>query len=504
MAEEILRVENIRKTFSGVTALDQIDLEVNSGEILCLVGENGSGKSTLIKLISGIYTPDSGKIILNHHQYKKLTPIESIHEGVQVIYQDFSLFPNLTVAENLAINEQVSSGKYFVNWKEFDQIASRGLSEINANIPLDVLVGSLSTADRQLIAIVKALLAKAKVIIMDEPTTSLTQKEVKALFQIIHSLKNRGISTLFVSHKLNEISEIADRIVIFRNGKKVLDQSAVDLDIKTMEYHMTGRKLNRNEIHCKEGIENTTPVISVNNLSLKDKFNDVSFDLHPGEVLGITGLLGCGRTELALSIFGDMPSDSGTIKIEGKEVKINNIKDAISQKIGFVPEDRIREGLFLDRTIANNVGVCVIDNYCTPLCLIKNNEVSNLANYWIDQLGIKTPSCSLPAKNLSGGNQQRIVLAKWLASNPKILILNSPTVGVDVGSKTDIHKLIRDLADQGIGILLISDDIPELMQTCNRILLMQEGAIVNEFHHDSINETQLNLAMIGNKSWAKA
>ncbi len=504
MSEEILRVENIKKTFSGVTALDQVSLEVKKGEILCLVGENGSGKSTLIKIISGVYTPDQGSIVLNQHAYKKLTPIESIREGVQVIYQDFSLFPNLTVAENLAINEQVSSGKKFVNWKEFDQIASRGLNEINTQIPLDVLVGSLSTADRQLIAITKALLAKARVIIMDEPTTSLTQKEIKTLFKIIHDLKNRGISILFVSHKLNEITEIADRIVIFRNGKKVLDQDAKTLDIKTMEFHMTGRNLDRNEIHTKKGIEKTIPVLSVSKLSLRDKFKNVSFDLHPGEVLGITGLLGCGRTELALSIFGELPADSGSITIEGKEVTIKKITDAMNQKIGYVPEDRIREGLFLDRTISNNLGVCVIDNFRTHLNLVKEKGIKDLASHWISQLGIKTPSSELPAKSLSGGNQQRIVLAKWLASNPKILILNSPTVGVDVGSKADIHKLIRDLAEQNIGILMISDDIPELMRTCDRILLMREGTVVNEFQHDSINETQLNLAMVENKSWVKA
>lgn len=500
MTEEILRVENISKTFSGVVALDKVSLEIQKGEIVCLVGENGSGKSTLIKIISGVYTPDQGDIVINQHQFKKLTPIESIREGIQVIYQDFSLFPNLTVAENLAINEQVSSGKKFVNWKAYDQIANRGLAEINAKIPLDVLVGTLSTADRQLIAITKALLAEAKIIIMDEPTTSLTQREIQSLFQIIHDLKDRGISILFVSHKLNEIVEIADRTIIFRNGKKVLDQDAGELDIKTMEFHMTGRNLDRNEIHSKEGIENTIPVLSVNNLCLKSKFENVSFDLHAGEVLGITGLLGCGRTELALSIFGEMPADSGNIKIGGNKVKIKKIQDAVKQKIGYVPEDRVREGLFLDRTISNNVGVCVVDNYLNFLHLVKDKGIINLAEKWISQLGIKTPSSEIPVKSLSGGNQQRIVLAKWLASNPRILILNSPTVGVDVGSKADIHKLIRNLANQSIGILMISDDIPELMRTCDRILLMRRGKIANEFLHDSIDENQLNHAMVENKS----
>jgi len=499
MAEAILRVENISKSFAGVTALDQVSLEVNKGEVLCLVGENGSGKSTMIKIISGVYTPDEGDIYINQHHYQKLTPIESIHEGVQVIYQDFSLFPNLTVAENLAINEQISSGKKLVSWKEFDQIASQGLAEIQVSIPLDAMVGSLSTADRQLIAITKAILAKARIIIMDEPTTALTQHEIKSLFKIIHDLKKRGISILFVSHKLNEITEIADRTIIFRNGKKVLDQDAKNLDIKTMEFHMTGRKLDRSDFQAKTGLEKDKPILSVRDLCLHKKFNNVSFDLHTGEVLGITGLLGSGRTELALSLFGELPADSGKIQLDGKDVKIRSIKDAVDHRIGYVPEDRIIEGLFLDRTIADNLAVPTIENLLTSLHLVDDKAIKALADEWIKKLGIKTPSGELPAKSLSGGNQQRIVLAKWLASKPHILILNSPTVGVDVGSKADIHQLIRALASQGIGILMFSDDIPELMRTCDRIILMQRGRISEEFQHDSIHEDQLNSAMIENK-----
>ena len=498
MPNEILRVEHISKHFSGVTALDDVSLEVNKSEILCLVGENGSGKSTLIKIISGVYTPDSGDIYLNQRHYKKITPIESIREGVQVIYQDFSLFPNLTVAENLAINEQISSGKKFVNWKEFNRIASEGLAEIDVSIPMDEIVGSLSTSDRQLIAITKAIQAKARLIIMDEPTTALTQHEIKALFKIIFNLKERGISTLFVSHKLNEITEISDRVVIFRNGKKVLDQDSQGLDIKTMEFHMTGRELERADFQTRKDLDKSKPVLSVSNLSLRNRFEDVSFDLLAGEVLGITGLLGSGRTELALSLFGDTPADSGVIQIDGEEVKIKNIQDAVNQKIGYVPADRIIEGLFMDRTISENIAVPTIDQLVNSLHLTAGKAIRALSDEWIQRLDIKTPSGDNPAKSLSGGNQQRIVLAKWLASKPRILILNSPTVGVDVGSKVDIHRLIRDLAGQGIGILMISDDIPELMRTCDRVILMRNGKIAEEFQHNELNEDQLNSAMVKN------
>ena len=496
MTEEILRVENISKSFAGVRALKNVSFNLKAGEILCLVGENGSGKSTMIKIISGVYTPDEGDIYLNQHSYKKITPLESIKEGVQVIYQDFSLFPNLSVAENLAINEQITSGKQLVDWKEIRQIARLGLERIGIQIPLDAIVGSLSTADRQLIAITKALMAEAKIIIMDEATTALTRHEIEALFKIIFDLKEKGIATLFVSHKLNEIKEIADRTIIFRNGEKVLDQEASSLDIKTMEFHMTGRELNRLDFASKKHSSAETPLLAVHGLTLFNKFEDISFDLYRGEVIGITGLLGCGRTELALSLFGELPADSGEILLEGKKIAIRSIQDAAHFGFGYVPEDRVREGLFLDRTIAHNLAVTTIEKLRTKTGLLDNQAIDALAGSWISKLGVKTASADLPVKSLSGGNQQRVVLAKWLASKPRVLILNSPTVGVDVGSKADIHDLIHNLAGEGIGILLISDDIPELMRTCDRILLMRHGRLARTFSHEEIDEEALNQTMI--------
>ncbi len=497
MAEEILHVDHISKRFGGVVALDDVSISIQKGETCCLVGENGSGKSTMIKIISGVYTPDEGDIYINSHHYKKLTPIESIHEGIQVIYQDFSLFPNLTVAENIAINEQLATGKQLVNWKEINRIAEKGLAKINISLPLDAVVSTLSTADRQLIAIIKALLADARIIIMDEPTTTLTQREVAALFKLIDELKTQGISTLFVSHKLNEVTEIADRTVIFRNGKKVMDQDAKGLDVKTMEYYMTGRKIDTSSITFSEVEEKSAPLLRVEKLNLSHGFFDISFGLKPNEVLGITGLLGSGRTELALALFGELPADSGKIYVEGKEVKIKGIPDAVKYGIGYVPDDRVQEGLFLEHSINNNIVVSIIDKLISKFRFLNNKGKVEQAERWIEQLDVKTPSGELPVKSLSGGNQQRVVLAKWLASNPKILILNGPTVGVDVGSKAEIHELIRNLAKQGIGILLISDDIPELVQTCHRILLMRAGRIVQEFKREDITEQELNTELVG-------
>ena len=499
MTNEILRVENVSKAFAGVKALDQVSLTVQEGEILCLVGENGSGKSTMIKIISGVYHPDQGDIIINGHSYKQLTPIESMREGVQVIYQDFSLFPNLSVAENLVINEQLSSGRRLVNWKEIYKTAERGLEEIHVSIPLDAMVSELSTADRQLIAVTKAILAEARIIIMDEPTTALTQKEIQSLFEVINNLKAKGISTIFVSHKLNEVTEIADRTVIFRNGRKVMDQDAKNLDIKTMEFYMTGHELDLDNSQLAQPDQQAAPLLEVEKLGLRGKFKDVSFQLRPGEVLGITGLLGSGRTELALALFGEAPADSGTIRVEGREVTIRSIQDAMRNRIGYVPEDRILEGLFLQQTISDNIIVRIIDQMVNKIHLIRAGASKKVSDEWIGRLEVKTPSGELPAKSLSGGNQQRLVLAKWLASDPRILILNSPTVGVDVGSKASIHELIRNLASQGMGILLISDDIPELMQTCNRLILMRRGRTFGVFDREDITEEQLNQEMVADR-----
>lgn len=497
MAEEILCVENISKRFGGVVALNHVSLSIAKGETCCLVGENGSGKSTLIKIISGVYAPDEGDISINGNHYKKLTPIASIREGIQVIYQDFSLFPNLTVAENIAINQQLASGKQLVSWKEINRVASEGLEKLKISLPVDAIVETLSTADRQLIAIVKAVLANAQIIIMDEPTTALTKKEVTSLFEVITDLKSRGISILFVSHKLNEVTEIADRTIVFRNGQKTMDQDAKGLDVKAMEFFMTGRTFDTNAIEFGK-VDPAAPVLlQVEKLNLKHGYFDISFDLKQKEILGITGLLGSGRSELSLSLFGQMPADSGRIFVEGKEVKILSSEDAIRQGIAYVPEDRIREGLFLDQSINDNIVVSVIDRFVNKIRFLNKAQKTSEAESWISQLDLKTPSGTLPVKSLSGGNQQRVVLAKWLASHPKILILNGPTVGVDVGSKADIHELIRSLAKQGLGILLISDDIPELMQTCHRILLMRSGRIVEEFRREDIDENQLNTELIG-------
>ncbi|KKC30738.1 sugar ABC transporter ATP-binding protein [Caldanaerobacter subterraneus] len=492
MGEPVIELRQITKNFGGVKALRGVDLTLYRGEVCCLIGENGSGKSTLIKIISGIHEPDSGEIIIDGFNYKRLYPLDSLKKGIEVIYQDFSLFPNLTVAENLAINELLLSNNLLVKWKDVFEIANKALDNINIYIDPKRLANDLSVAERQLVAIARAVLRNTRLIIMDEPTTALTQKEIDRLMKVISTLKNKGTSILFVSHKLDEVLQIADRIVILRNGEKVFDGKAESIDRATIVRYMIGRELSHQLSLHKEEKKDVQVVLKVEHLTRKGNFYDISFELKRGEILGITGLLGSGRTALALSLFGALPPDSGTIYVEGKQVTLNSIQDAIKHGIGYLPEDRVGEGLFISQSIGKNIVVRVINYMVKKIGLIDQFRVNDTIQTWLKQLKIVTPSANLPVSSLSGGNQQRVVLAKWLASNPKILILNGPTVGVDVGSKMEIHKLIRDLAAQGMAFIVISDDIPELLEISHRILLMKKGRIVGEFLREMLTESKLN------------
>ena len=476
MSEYLLRAVDIVKNFAGVKALQGVSLDIRPGEIHCLAGENGCGKSTLIKVISGVYQPDSGYIEFNGQKYTTITPRESIAMGIQVIYQDFSIFPNLTVMENLAFNTELAAGHKFVNRKRMRQIATEALSKINFNVELDRLVGSLTVAEKQMVAICRALMFDAKLIIMDEPTTALTKKEVAALFEIILKLKAQGIAILFVSHKLNEVFEISERFTIFRSGQLIATGNTKDLDDKKFTYYMTGREFE--DVKFKPSIDAEKPVLEVKDLSMPGAFNEVSFELKPGQILGITGLLDSGRTELSLALFGLRGVSGGDIIIKGRKVTINNPRDAIAAGIGLVPEDRLSEGLFLPQPISDNIVISEIDELSGTLSIVDRKRRQAEVNKWVEELAIATPNPDNACTTLSGGNQQRIVLAKWLACKPDVLILNGPTVGVDIGSKHDIHAILQRLANQGMAIIIISDDLPEVLENCSDLLVMRGGHIV--------------------------
>ncbi len=489
MSDYIIKATNIKKYFGGVKALDGVNLEIKKGEIHCLAGENGCGKSTIINIISGFYTPDEGIIEIDGQQYDHMTPQLAIASGIQVIYQDLSLFPNLTVRENLALNMEVAAGRKFVNKKRMNSIAEAAVAKLGLDIDLDETVENLTFGMRQMIAISRALLNDAKLIIMDEPTTALTKREVKTLFKLIKQLQGQGIAVLFVSHKLDEVFEIAECFTIFRNGKNVATGNTKDLNQDKFTFYMTGREIVSTRFEYTA--ENAPVVLEVKNLSLANGFKDVSFELKKGEIVGITGLLGSGRTELAETLFGYHAAESGDIIIDGKKVNIQSIKDGIANGIGYLPSDRVTEGLFLAQPISDNISIEKWSDYSNVLGAVNRKKVDDMTRQWAKELSIMLHDIHDDVGTLSGGNQQKCVLAKWLALDLKVLILNGPTVGVDIGAKFDIYELVKRLAKQGLTVIIISDDLPEVLTNCNRVMVMQSGRLAATLSTQGLEESRL-------------
>jgi simple sugar transport system ATP-binding protein len=483
-------VENIVKSFGGAKALAGVSLSVKSGEVHCIAGENGSGKSTLIKIMSGVHAPDTGLIRLGDKTFNALSPREAVREGVQVIFQDFSLLPNLTVAENIALPTYISNNSRFLSKKESREIARTALDLIGVDIDINSPVADISIASKQLIAIARATNLGVKMLFMDEPTTALTRKEIKRLFEVVEQVKARGVATVFVSHKIDEIQEICNTITILRNGEVVADGLMKDYKRDAISEAMTG--LNISETRIAPPLKpSSKKVIEVKNLSTKPTFSNVSFSIAPGEILGITGLLGSGRTELAEAIFGQYPVDSGEIIVEGKSIQLNSSSAAIKAGIGYVPPDRLTQGLFLDQSILRNLVAVGIDQYQGRGGTLAKARLYEAGEKWIKDLRIKTKNSQNPVTSLSGGNQQRVVLAKWLAMNPHLMILNGPTVGVDIGSKREILEIIRDRAQEGMSFLVVSDDIPELIQICHRVMVIKNGQVSKEFNESELDENVL-------------
>jgi len=491
---ELLKVTGIKKAFAGVQALKGVSLSIAPGEIHCLAGENGCGKSTLIKIISGVYQPDEGQIQFGGRAFARIAPIDAIRHGIQVIYQDFSIFPNLSVMENLAFNTELAAGRRLVNWRRLKEIAERATARINFRVDLEAPLGKLTVAEKQMVAISRALLQDARLIIMDEPTTALTRKEVAALFKVILDLKAQDIATLFVSHKLDEVFEISERFTILRSGELVATGSTKELDKKKFTFYMTGREFEDQQFEPKRVGER--PVLEVRGLGLSGAFEDVGFELRRGEIVGVTGLLDSGRTELALSLFGLQKAEKGEILKDGQKVEISSPADAIRLRIGYVPEDRLSEGLFLPRSIADNIIAGEIDRLTGALGVIDRAKRASEIEKWVRELAIATPNPDNACQTLSGGNQQRVVLAKWLACDLDVLVLNGPTVGVDIGSKHDIHRILKGLAEAGMAILIISDDLPEVIETCSRVLVMKRGRIVERLDARGATENAISAVMM--------
>ncbi|MDX5629935.1 MULTISPECIES: sugar ABC transporter ATP-binding protein [unclassified Brenneria] len=486
-----ITLENISKKFPGVLALDQINLTLNKGEVHCLAGQNGCGKSTIIKIISGVYQPEKGAdIALDGKLFHSLTPQLSGHYGIQVIYQDLSLFPNLTVAENIAIHRYLPGGHFWVSKKAMRQIALDAMARVGVRIDADKKVEKLSIADRQLVAICRAIAADARLVIMDEPTASLTRQEVDGLLRVVNELKAAGICVVFVSHRLDEVIEVADRISVMRDGKLVGTWLAGELDSQELAFLMTGQRFHYSHLPARPAAE-STPLLEVRRLSRPGKYHDINLALHGGEIVSIVGLLGSGRTELCLSLFGMTQPASGEIRVSGQPVRLRNNREAVRHGIGYVSEDRLTQGLIMEQSIYDNTIVTVFDQLHTPFGLLDHQKAGALVERLIRELNIKVSDSALPVKTLSGGNAQRIAIAKWVATQPKILILDSPTVGVDIANKEGIYQIAKDLAGLGMAVLMICDEIPEACYNSHRVLVMREGELVAEFSPRDSSEQQI-------------
>jgi simple sugar transport system ATP-binding protein len=479
MRDDFLVLKNISKRFVGVKALDSVGLVVKAGEIHCLVGENGSGKSTLVKIISGVERPDEGELIVGGQPVIFSHSIDSIRRGIEVIYQDMSLFPNLTVSENIVVNQRIEHGDRTIRWKQTKAIAQVAMQKIRIDIDLDTIVGTLSIANQQMVAICRALTSDVRLLILDEATTALTKKEIDTLFGVIKDLQSKGISVVFVSHKLNEVIQIAEAVTILRDGKSVGTFENKELTDDKITFLMTGRKI---EKACLDSEKSASPIaMEAKGLGKKFQFSNVSFALRQGEILGLTGLLGAGRTELALALFGLNKPDTGEIRVFGKRVRIRSVRDAVRLGIGYVPENRMVQGLIMQQSVANNLQMTTIHDLTGALHLLSAGKRGMFIKEWVQRLGIKVADVATPVQTLSGGNQQKVVIAKWLATAPKILILDGPTVGIDIAAKANIHQMVRELAKNGIAVLLISDEVSEVLNNCDRILIMKNGILTKEF-----------------------
>ena len=491
-------MEGVSKSFPGVKALDDVNLDVRAGEIHALAGENGAGKSTLMKILSGEYSADSGTITLQGTQVRIQGPLMAQELGISIINQELSLIPELSVAQNIYLGrEPTRAFTGLIDWQQVNSQAKRYLDRLKLDVSPTTQVMGLSIAQQQMVEVAKALSLDAHLIIMDEPTSALTEKESKILFELIRELSNQGIAVIYISHRMEEIMELAHRVTVFRDGCYIATNEIAETSIDEIIQLMVGRKLHHESPAEMSGTG--LELLRVENLSTKTKLKDISFSLQKGEILGISGLVGAGRTEIARAIFGIDPVEKGAIYLDDRRVKIRSPQDAIQAGIGFVPESRKEQGLLLNMTVSDNLTINILKEL-SRLLLIDRKKALTVAKEYIDKLKVKTPGPLERTANLSGGNQQKIVIAKWLTTNPRIMILDEPTRGIDVGAKQEIYSLIQNLAASGIGVILISSELPEILRLSNRILVMSQGEIAAELSlQEATQDTIMHYATGGAK-----
>ena len=498
--EPVLALHGVSKSFPGVRALTDVSFDVHAGEVHALLGENGAGKSTLIKIISGVYPPDTGEITIRGEPVRFLSPREAQSRGIATIYQEFSLYPELTVAENIFAGHMPRTlGGLALDWRRAAKEAAAVLESLDAgDLDVNARVGTLSVGNRQRVEIAKALSRHARILILDEPTAVLTQHDADRLFAIIRRLAAQKVAIIYISHRLVEIFALANRVTVLRDGNLVAIKPVSETKESELIRLMVGRALEEEPVsHAERSVKRGDLLLRARNLVRRPMLRDASLELYAGEIVGLAGLIGSGRSELAQAIFGVMPPESGTVEVDGREVKINRPADAMELGVAYVPEDRQRQGLISAMTVGENIGITRLDDL-TKGPFIDFKAEDTLAREYIDKLRIKTPHARQVVRNLSGGNQQKIVLGKWLATNPRVLIVDEPTRGIDVGARAEVHRLLDSLArERGLAILVISSDLPEIMRLSDRILVMREGLLVAEFPRKEATQEAVITAALG-------
>lgn len=485
----LLRMNNIHKKFPGVYALKAAKLEVMGGEVHALLGENGAGKSTLIKILAGIYSLDEGEIFIKGEPCKIQSVQDSQSKGISVIHQEICLVPYMTVADNFFLGKEKAKGSLGkVNYKNTLKEAQSILDSMSLNVNANEKVVNLSIAQQQMVEISKALITESEIIVMDEPTASLTKKEVDKLFDMIQRLKEKNIAIIYISHRMEEIFTVSDKVTVLRDGEYIGTKETKDTSKDELISMMVGRKLK--DLYIKDNYSENEVVLEVNNLTRENVINNITFKAKKGEILGISGIVGAGRTELARVLFGIDKADSGTIKINNKEVSIKCSKDAMKSGIALVSENRKEEGLVLIKDVGYNITLPVIEEFIKGINS-DNGKEKEIINKYINSLSIKTPSRYQIVNNLSGGNQQKIVIGKWLATKPKVLILDEPTRGVDVGAKVEIYSIMNKLAKEGVCIIMISSELPEVINMSDRVLVMANGEIKGELKKNELEQEKI-------------
>lgn len=480
MNDVLVRMEGIVKVFPGVRALDGCQFDLKTGEVHALVGENGAGKSTMMKCLSGIYHQDEGDIYLRGEKVKIPNPRAAQHLGISIIHQELNLMSHLTVAQNIFIGrEKMDRTGIFLNEKWIEAETKRLLDMLHLDIDPRIKAGDLTVAKQQMVEIAKALSFNSDVLIMDEPTASLTESEIEDLFAIIRRLRSEGVGIIYISHRMEELKQISDRITVMRDGKYIDTLPAEGTDISTIIHLMVGRTIYEDSPHVPENGDQPV-VLEVKNLNRGKEIKDVSFHLKKGEILGFAGLMGAGRTEVARAIFGADPVDSGEIYIHGELANIHHPKDAVAHGIGYLSEDRKRYGVVVGMDVENNTVMASFKNFLKRLGIVDEKSTRMKADEYVEKLDIRTPSISQKVKFLSGGNQQKVVVGKWLTADSDIVIFDEPTRGIDVGAKSEIYTLLNDLAEQGKSIIMISSELPEILRMSHRIVVMCEGRVTGE------------------------